>query len=80
MAGTIDFLCTSSEDKHSKRNTAEDSSIPICEGIRRKNWVGKCVLLQNAIGVSVASSICRNVSSDVVIGSSNPLGDMHVAV
>ena len=80
MAGTIDFLCTSSEDKQSKLNTAEDSSIPICEGIPRKNWVGKCILLQNATGVSVASGICRNVSSDAVIGSSGPLGDTHVAV
>ena len=58
----------------------EDSSISICEGIPRKNWVGKCVLLHNATSVSVASSICRNVSSDAVIGSSGPLGDTHVAV
>ena len=80
MAGTIDFLCTSSEDEQSELNTTEDSSIPIYEGIPRKNWVGKCVLLHNATGVSVASGIFRNVSSDAVIGSSGPLGDTHVTV
>ena len=76
----MDFVCTSSEDEQSELNTAEDSSIPICEGIPRKNWVGKCILLQNATGVPVASGICRNVSSDAIIGSSGPLGDTHVAV
>ena len=80
MAGTIDFMCTSSEDEQSKLNTAEDSSIPICEGILRKNWIGKCVVLQNASGISIASGINRNVSSNVVIGLSGPLGDTHVAV
>ena len=80
MAGTIDFLCTTSEDEQNELNIAEDTSIPICEGIPRKNWVGKIVLLHNATGVSVASGIYRNVSSDVVIGSSGPLGDTHVAV
>ena len=80
MAGTIDFLCTSSEDEQSELNTAKDSSIPICEDIPRKNWVGKCIFLRNATGVSIASGIYCNVSSDAVIGSSGPLGDMHVAV
>ena len=58
----------------------EDSLIPLCEGISRWNWVGKCVVLQNANGVFVALGICCNVSSDAVIGSSGPLGDMHVTI
>ena len=58
----------------------DDSFIPQCEGIPRRNWTGKCVVLQNVSGAAVAEGICRNVSSDDVIGSSGPLGDSHVAV
>ena len=58
----------------------DDSVIPQCEGIPRRNWTGKCVVLQNVSGAVVAKGICRNVSSDDVIRSSGPLGDSHVAV
>ena len=61
-------------------NTMEDFSILLCEGIPRQNWIGKCLVLQNASSVTVASGICRNVSSDVVIGSLRPLEDTHVVV
>ena len=61
-------------------NTMEGSLIPLCEGILRRNWVGKCVVLQNASSVAIASGICRNVSSDAIIGSSGLLRDTHVAV
>ena len=42
--------------------------------------MGKCVVLHNASGVVVAEGICLNVSSNIVIGSSRPLGDTHVMV
>ena len=58
----------------------DDSVILQCEGIPRWNWIGKCVVLQNANGAVVAKGICCNVSSDVVIGSSSLLGDSHVVV
>ena len=54
--------------------------IPQCEGIPRRNWTGKCVVLQNASGATMAEGIYGNVSSNDVIGSSGPLGDSHVAV
>ena len=38
------------------------------------------MVLHRTDGVPVAKGICRNVSSEVVIGSTNPLGDSHVAV
>ena len=73
--------CTSSSDEDSSMMTNMDDSIILqCEGIPRWNWTGNCVVLQNASGAIVAERICRNVSSDVVIGSSGPLGDSHVAV
>ena len=58
----------------------DNSVIPQCEGIPRWNWIGKCIVLQNANGAAMAEGICRNVSSDVVIGLSGPLGDSHVEV
>ena len=73
--------CTSSSDEDSSMMTnMDDSVIPQCEGILRRNWTGKCVVLQNANGAAVAERICRNVSSDDVIGSSGPLRDSHVVV
>ena len=81
MAGSVDFLCTSSsEEKQSKMNTMEDSSIPLYKGILRRSWVGKCVVLQNASGVIVASGICHNVSSNAIIGSLELFDDTHVMV
>ena len=53
---------------------------PLCEGIPRRLWVGKYVVLYKNDEVPVAKGICRNVSSDVVIGTTGPLGDSHVAV
>ena len=42
--------------------------------------MGKHVVLYKNDGVPVARGIYRNVSSDVVIGTTGPLGDSHVAV
>ena len=52
-----------------------------CEGISRKSWITKCVVLKNEAGVVVGKGICHNVSSDLIIDSDNqPLGDDRVAV
>ena len=52
-----------------------------CEGIPRKSWMTKCVVLKNEAGVVVCKGICHNVSSDLIIDSDNqPLGDDRVAV
>ena len=73
--------CTSSSDEDSSMMTNMDDSIILqCEGIPRRNWTSKCVVLQNVSSAVVAEGICHNVSSDDVIGSSSPLGDSHVAV
>ena len=73
--------CTLSFDADSNMMTNMDNSvIPQCEGIPRRNWTGKCIVLQNASGAAVAEGICRNVSSDDVIRSFGPFGDSHMAV
>ena len=46
---------------------------PFCDGTPRRLWVGNCVVLYRVDGVPVAKRICRNVSSDVVVGSTSPL-------
>ena len=53
---------------------------PLYEGIPWRLWVGKCVVLYKSHRVPLAKGICRNVSFDVIIGSTGPLGDSHVAV
>ena len=70
----------SSDEDCSMMTNMDNSVIPQCEGIPRRNWTGKCVVLQNVSGAVVADGICRNVSSDDVIGSSGLLGDSHMAV
>ena len=52
-----------------------------CEGVPRKSWMSKCIVLKNEAGVVVGKGICHNVSSDLIIDSDNqPLGDDQVAV
>ena len=47
-----------------------------CEGVPRKSWMTKCVVLKNEAGMVVGKGICHNVSLDLVIDSGNqPLGD-----
>ena len=47
-----------------------------CEGISRKSWMTKCVVMKNEAGMVVGKGICHNDSSDLVIDSDNqPLGD-----
>ena len=52
-----------------------------CEGLSRRLWMTKCVMLKNEEGESVGKGICHNVNSDLIIDSdSQPLGDDQVAV
>ena len=36
--------------------------------------------LHNSDGIAFEEGICHNVKSDLVVGSTGPLGDTHVAV
>ena len=69
---------TSSKDDVDGITIPEEHMAPLCDGTPRRLWVGKCVVLDRPDGVPVAKGICRNMSSDVVVGSSSPLGDSHV--
>ena len=71
---------SSSDDDGDGVRVPDEPVPPLCEGIPRRLWMGKCMVLYKSHGVPVAKGICRNVSSDVVIGSIGPLGDSHVAV
>lgn len=54
--------------------------IPVCEGIPRRLWNTRCVIIQNEEGLPVAEGICHSVSFDLVFGSHGPLGDTHVGI
>ena len=71
---------TSSKDDVDGVTIPKEPMAPLCDGTPRRLWVGKCVVLHTLDGVPVAKGICRNVSSDVVVGSTSPLGDSHVAI
>ena len=71
---------TSSEDNVDDASIPEETTALLCDGTPRRLWVGKCVVLHRADGFPIARGICRNVSSDVVVGSSSPLGESHVAI
>ena len=71
---------TSFEDEVDDVSILEETTAPLCDGIPRRLWVGKCVVLHRADGFPIARGICRNVCSDVVVGSIGPLGESHVAI
>ena len=71
---------TSSEDDVDDVSIPEETTAPLCDGTPRRLWMGKCVVLHRADGFPIARGICRNVSSDVVVGSNGPLGESHVAI
>ena len=54
--------------------------IPECEGLLRRLWNTKCVILYNDERLLVGEGTCHNVNSDLVLGAIGPLGDTHVAV
>ena len=71
---------SSSDDDVDGVSILDEPMPPLCEGILRQLRVGKCVVLYRNDRMPVARGICRNVSSDIVIGTTGPLGDSHVAV
>ena len=54
--------------------------IPECEGHPRRLWNTKCVTLYNDEGLLVGEGTCHSVNSDLVLGATGPLGDIHVAL
>ena len=66
--------------EYNNRLRLMESTLPQCEGLPRSEWISKCVILHNPFGTPVARGICVSISSDLVVGSAGPLGDLHVAV
>ena len=81
MSDHIDLAFNSSSDDDVDGVSILDEPMPSpCEGIPRWLWVGKYMVLYKNDGVPIARGVCRNVNSDVVIGTTGLLGDSHVAV
>ena len=55
-------------------------SIPECEGLPRRLWNTKCIMLYNEEGVLVGEGTCHSMNSDLVLGAIGSLGDSHIAV
>ena len=52
-----------------------------CEGIPRKSWSTRVVILTNEAGEDVARAIYRSVDASVVVDTNGrPIGDDHVVV
>ena len=68
------------EDDVDEVTIPEELVALLCDGTPRRLWVGKYVVFHRADGFPIAKGICRNVSSNVVVGSSSPLGDNCVAI
>ena len=80
MDVNIDIALTSFNNDVDEVNIRDESTAPLCNGIPRRLWVGKCMILHEADRVVVAKGISCKVSSDIMVGSKGPLGDNHVAV
>ena len=83
----VHFLCTSCRMEYAGGTSAGGGirilpeGVAECEGVPKKSWMTKCVVLKNEADVVVGKGICHNVSSDLIIDSDNqPLGDDRVAV
>ncbi len=74
------MLDTLSSDEEDLDQCEDEVDIPACDGIPRGLWATKFVTLKNDSGIPIAEGICHSVKSDLVIGSSGPLGNTHVAV
>jgi hypothetical protein len=57
-----------------------DRDILECEGVPCHLWTTKCVSLHNSDGIALGEGICHSVKSDLVVGSTGPLRDTHVAI
>ncbi len=49
-----------------------------CEGFPHHLWVIKCMTLYNNKVVLVGEGTCHSVNFNFVLGTSGPLGDMHI--
>jgi hypothetical protein len=54
--------------------------IPECKGMPPHLWTMECVSLHNDDGIAMEEGFCHSVKSDLVVGSTGPLGHTHVAV
>ena len=80
-SGTI--LCRNdsvSDVEEDNQEVIFDRDIPECNGVPHHLWTTKCVSLHNNDGIAVGEGICHSVKSNLVVGSTGPLGDTHVAV
>ena len=70
------------DDSDDKLGVLEEMNvgIPECKGLPRRLWNTKCVTLYNEEGVLVGEGTCHSVNSDLVLGTTGPLGNSHVAV
>ena len=82
----VHFLCTSCRMGYAGGTSAGGGirtlpeGVAECEGVSKKSWMTKCVVLKNEVGMVVGRGICHNVSLDLVIDSDNqPLRDDRVA-
>jgi hypothetical protein len=51
-----------------------------CDVMPHHLWTTKCMSLYNSDCIAVGKGICYSVKSDLVVGSTGPLGDTHVVV
>ena len=57
-----------------------DCDILEYEGMPRHLWTTKCMFLHNDNRIPVEEGICHSIKSVLVVESTKPLGNMHVAV
>jgi hypothetical protein len=57
-----------------------DADLPDFDVLRRREWVGKIVDMQNVSRLTIADGILRNLRSSEISGRTSPLGDSHVAI
>jgi hypothetical protein len=57
-----------------------DRDILECQGVPRHLWTTKCVYLHNDDRIAVGEGICYSIKSNLVVGSTGPLGDTQVAI
>ena len=57
-----------------------DLDIPKYKGMPHHLWMIQCMSLYNNDGIAIRERICHSVKSDLVVESTRPLGDMHVAI
>jgi hypothetical protein len=55
------------------------NSVADYKGLPRCRWITKSVLLKDNNGEFVVVSVCHSVSSDLVVGSDEPL-DLEISI